>query len=79
MYGPLETTFSLYVDGDSLSNFSAYSCGIGVVTGMIRNAAKPGPWAWVSLNVIWFGLSMTMPEIGLWSPGSLGAPSMKLK
>ena len=30
MYGPEATTFSLYVDGDSLSNFSAYSFGTGV-------------------------------------------------
>ena len=42
MYGPLETTFSLYVDGDSLSNFSAYSFGTGVVTGITRKLAKPG-------------------------------------
>ena len=52
MYGPEATTFSLYVDGDSLSNFSAYSFGTGVVTGMTRNAAKPGACALVSLNVI---------------------------
>src|SRR5829696_591062 len=79
MYGPDDTTRSLYVDGLALSNFSAYSFGIGVVTGMIRNAAKPGPCACVSLNVIWFGLSTTMPGMSWSLPGFFGKPSMKLK
>src|SRR6185295_6117282 len=47
--------------GFGWSYFSADSFGIGVVTGMSRNAAKPGPWAWVSLNVIWCGVSTTRP------------------
>src|SRR5215470_17746473 len=68
MYGPEETTCSLYVDGFSLSYFAAYSCGTGAVIGMISDAAKPGACAFVSVNVISCGL-----------PGFLGQPWMKLK
>ena len=58
MYGPEETTCSLYVDGFSLSNFSAYSFGTGVVIGMTSDAAKPDALRpSLSLNVIWYGLS----------------------
>src|SRR5215210_3584604 len=81
MYGPEATTCVLYVDGDSLSNFDAYSLGTGVVTGMTRKAAKPTPCGLVSLNVILYGSfgSTWMPEISWTPPGFLGAPSMKLK
>ena len=65
--------------GALLVVFLAYSFGIGVVTGMTSDAAKPGPGAWVSLNVIWYGLSTTMPGMSWSAPGFFGEPSMKLK
>ena len=40
-----------------------------MVTGMMRDAANPTPCALASLNVIWYGLSTTMPEISLYLRG----------
>src|SRR5215217_6075614 len=81
MYGPEATTCSLYVDGDCLSNFDAYSLGTGVVTGITRNAAKPTACALLSSNVILYGSlgSSLMPGTSWTAPGFAGAPLMKLK
>src|SRR5215213_76544 len=81
MYGPAATTCSLYVDGDCLSNFDAYSLGTGVVTGITRNAEKPTPCALLSSNVILYGSleSSLMPGMSWTAPGFVGAPLMKLK
>ena len=80
MYGPEATTYLLYVDGLSSSNFSAYSFGTGVLTGMISDAAKPGPCGLGELerrSVRVVGVSM--PGMSLSAPGFFGAPSMELK
>jgi hypothetical protein len=71
----------LYVDGDSLSNFSAYSFGTGIVIGITSEAAKPTACGRSSLKVSLYGSlgSTSTPGISLYAPGFFGAPVMKLK
>src|SRR3954454_16059582 len=79
MYGPVETTCVLYVDGFLASYFCAYSLGTGTVIGMTRAAATPTPDGLLSLMTsVWLS-GVSMPLIGLYEPGFLGAPTMSVK
>src|SRR4051794_16879086 len=79
MYGPVETTCVLYVDGFFASNVFAYSCGTGTVIGMTSAAATPTPAGFDSLITSVFGSGQVMPEIDLKEPGLVGAPAMSVK
>ena len=80
MYGPVKATYWSYWDGDSLSNFSAYSFGTGTVIGMTRACATDSATGRVSLRTIVWSSGVSMPAIG-WTPfvGLVGAPSMSAK
>src|SRR6476659_1347133 len=65
MYGPVKTTFWLYVDGFFASNFAAYSCGTGIVSGITSAAATVAPFGWLSF-------STSVLASGHWMPGMLG-------
>src|SRR3954470_20445053 len=79
MYGPVNTTCVLYVDGFLASYFLAYSCGTGTVIGITSAAATPTPLGLLSLmtSVWWSGV--VRPEIVLNEPGLEGAPTMSAK
>src|SRR4051812_28268486 len=79
MYGPVETTCVLYVEGFFLSNFSAYSLGTGTVIGITSAAATPTPEGLESLMTSVLGSGQVMPEIDLNEPGFFGAPAMSVK
>src|SRR5689334_21280058 len=80
MYGPVATTWVLYVEGLWASNFFAYSSGTGIVIGITSAAATETAAGRDSLNTIVWSSGVVMPEIGL-TPfvGALGVPSMELK
>src|SRR4051794_9810361 len=80
MYGPLNATCVLYVDGFLASNFDAYSLGTGTVIGITRAATNETAVGVLRWKTIVESSGVSMPEIGL-TPvvGFCGAPSMMLK
>src|SRR3954470_23837543 len=79
MYGPVETTWVLYVDGLLASYLLACSSGTGTVIGITSAAATPTPDSFDSLMTSVCGSGQVMPEIGFSEPGFLGAPTMSVK
>src|SRR3954449_975301 len=79
MYGPVNTTCVLYVDGFLASYFFAYSCGTGTVIGMTSAAATPTPLGLESLMTSVLSSGVCRPEISLKDPGFVGAPTMSVK
>src|SRR5512147_1261724 len=80
MYGPLDTTCVLYVDGFLASNCFAYSSGTGAVIGITSDAANDTPTGSLSLKTIVWSSGVSMPEIGL-TPlvGFVGLPTIGWK
>src|SRR4051812_43491754 len=80
MYGPVETTCVLYVEGFFASYFFAYSSGTGIVIGMTSAADTSTPSGRLSLNSMVWSSGVLMPEIGL-TPfvEDFGAPWIELK
>src|SRR3954466_16013363 len=75
MYGPVKTTFWLYVDGFLASNFFAYSGGTGIVSGITSAAATVAPLGWVSFRTSVWSSGVWMPEmVGMPLDGVFGAP-----
>src|SRR3954454_24402302 len=79
MYGPVNTTCVLYVDGFLASYFLAYSSGTGAVIGMTSAAATPTPAGLESWMTRVWSSGVVMPEIDLKEPGFFGAPTMSVK
>src|SRR3954470_13495596 len=77
MYGPLNATCVLYVDGFLASNLPAYSLGTGTVIGITRAATNETAVGSLRWKTIVWSSGVSMPEIGL-TPvvGLAGAPLM---
>ena len=68
-----------YVDGLLRSNFSAYSCGTGIVIGITSAAATVTAVGLSSSSTSVRSSGVLMPGIDLNSPGPSGAPLMSPK
>src|SRR3954451_3908879 len=80
MYGPVATTWVLYVDGLLASNFFAYSSGTGALIGITSADDTLTASGSLSLKTMVGSAGVVMPEIGL-TPvvGFDGAPTIELK
>ena len=79
MYGPVNTWFWPYLDGVSLSNFSAYSFGTGAETGSASAPATIAARGRESLKTTVRSSGVWMPEISFALPAwNCFTPSMSL-